>query len=246
MPVSSKLFIFFLLFFINYNATATVKNGSQNDIVKVISSDWRPYVYQENNQFKGSSYDILTQVFNQANLQFDLKIMPWARVYSYGLTKKNQLILGLGRTPQRENLFHWIGPVDKGVKAYFFRLKTNAINITKLDDVKNYRVGIQRRSYNHEFMIAHSFEKNLQLTVTPVQLIKMLIKNRLDLVLIPEKEMSEIIKNRQLDPNLVEKVFFAFKVVDYMAFSKTTSQTLIRKVTTAYQALNFEGKINLH
>jgi len=245
MPTSTKLLIFFLLLLINSDGNAAIKNDIQNVIVKVNSSDWRPYVYQENNQFKGSSYDILKVVFDKANLPFNLKIMPWARVYSYGLTKKNRLILGIGRTPKRERLFHWIGPVDKGVKVYFFRLKTNPLNITKLQDVKKYRVGIQRRSYTHEFMIAHSFEKNIQLTVTQVQLIKMLLNNRLDLVLLPEKEVLEIIKELQLNPNLVEKAHFAFKIVDYMAFSKTTSKPLIEKIKNAYQALNLEGKIIL-
>jgi len=139
-----------LLLFINsYEGVAKGKFDTQETIIKVNASDWRPYVYQENSKFKGYSYDILRDVFKRANIQFNLRMMSWARVYNFGLNKKSQMTLGVGRIPAREHLFNWIGPVNKGEEIFFYQLKNKVIDIKNLVDVKNYSFGAQRGSYTH-------------------------------------------------------------------------------------------------
>lgn len=74
----------------------------------------------------------------------------------------------------------------------------------------------------------------------------MLLGHRIDLLLLSEKEMLEISKKLQLDPNMFAKTHFAFKVRSYMAFNKMTPKALITKLKSAYQELDREGKITLH
>jgi len=246
MPTSSKLVIFLLLILNSYVGDAKVAFDPQDTIVKVNASDWRPYVYLENEKFKGYSYEILRAVFKRANMQFNLRIMSWARVYKFGLNKQSHMTLGVGRTAARESLFNWIGPVNKGEDIFFYQIKNKVIEIENLADVSKYFVGAQRGSYTHEFMTANALDKKLYLSVEQEQLVKMLLENRIDILLLSEKEMLEISKKLQLNPNIFSKAHFAFKVRSYMALNKTAPKVLIEKLTSAYQALSLEGKITLH
>ena len=57
--------------------------------------------------------------------------------------------------------------------------------------------------------------------------------------------MLALAKLKGIDPSIFERVLYAFSVKDYLAFSRSTSNKLVKKVTTAYQALQAEGKIVL-
>jgi len=95
-------------------------------------------------------------------------------------------------------------------------------------------------------MSANALAKNIYLSVEQEQLVKMLLENRIDILLLSEKEILEISKKLQLDPKIFAKAYFAFKVRGYMAFNKKAPKALIEKLTSAYQELSLEGKITLH
>lgn len=75
MSTSSTLITFFLLLIISYEGHVKVKFDDQQTVVKVNASDWLPYVYQEDKEFKGHSYHILRDVFKRADIPFLLRIM---------------------------------------------------------------------------------------------------------------------------------------------------------------------------
>jgi len=75
-------------------------------------------------------YIQLMLISRQLNLRIPLGKCPvgldqntWARVYKNGFEKKNYFISGLGRTPKREKLFQWVGPITKGIDIHFSNLK---------------------------------------------------------------------------------------------------------------------------
>ena len=122
-----------LLLFISFmGINVSAENGGGNRLVEASCSEWRPYAYKEDGVIKGSAYNIAKDVFDHARVNLNYRILPWARVYKNGLDKTNYLIGCLGRTPKREKLFHWVGPVTKGVKIYFYKMKSNSIKIGSL------------------------------------------------------------------------------------------------------------------
>ncbi|MEW6982545.1 substrate-binding periplasmic protein [Colwelliaceae bacterium 6471] len=209
-------------------------------------SEWRPYVYMEDGQPKGFSYDIVKTLFERANIQYDFQIKPWARVYKNGLEKKNYFIPGLGRTLKREPAFQWIGPLTKGIDIYFYKLKTDAVQIRNLDEAKEYSVGVERGSYYQDFLEAHFPKDKRQPVSQPDQLLKILMAKRVKFILLDEARMLKIAEKLGVDANLFEKSLFAFTVQDYLAASLNTNTALVDKLKQAYLELKAEGLINLH
>ena len=95
------------------------KASAQELALEIVCTQWRPYIFQEDSVIAGPVYDIAKQVLERAGVPFEYKTLPWARIYHNGLTKNNYLIGCLGRTPDREAIFHWIGPVTQGIDIYF-------------------------------------------------------------------------------------------------------------------------------
>ncbi len=222
------------------------KPSAEEPPMDIVCTQWRPYVVQENSVITGPVYDIAKQVMDRAEVPFEYKTKPWARIYNNGLTKEDYLIGCLGRTPAREALFHWIGPVTRGIDIYFYKLKSNPIVVTTLDQARQHNVATERGSYNHDFLRLKGFDES---RIFPMsgneQAISLLRIKRYPLYLISEDRMMALAKLKGIDSSIYERVLFAFSVKDYLAFSLNTSSLLVKKVTDAYEALQAEGKIIL-
>ena len=68
-----KRIIYSILFLIVFNTAATCKP------LELVTIDFPPYVYKENGIIKGFNVDILKAVFNEMEMQIDIKFIPWAR-----------------------------------------------------------------------------------------------------------------------------------------------------------------------
>jgi len=214
--------------------------------LEIACSQWRPYAFKENSKISGPAYEIVKQVMQRAQVDFTYKIKPWPRVYNNGLSKTNYMIGCLGRTQAREKLFHWIGPVTQGIDIYFYKLKSNPIEVSSIAQARQYKIATERDSYRQEFLQDQGFdESNMFLVSTNEQGIGMLKLKRYPLYLISERRLQVLSEAKGIDPTIFEKVLYGFSVKDYLAIGLNSSTHLVNKVTHAYQQLKAEGKIAL-
>jgi len=214
--------------------------------LEIACSQWRPFAFKENSIISGPVYEIGKAVLEHAGLSYTYKIKPWTRVYNNGLSRENYLIGCLGRTPAREKMFKWIGPVTKGIAVFFYKLKSNPFKIDSLEQAKSYDIVMQRDSYNHDFLRLNQFNDAKLFPVNKNdQIIQMLLAKRYPLILMTEEQLLDISEKKKIDLSLFEKALFAFEVKDYIAFNISTSPDLVKKVRNAYERLSAEGKIIL-
>ena len=90
---------------------------------------------------KGVSTEVVLAVLKEVNVKAKIELYPWARAYQIATTKKNHLIYSIGRIPERENLFHWVGTIAP-YKTSLYKLKIRKdIKIGSLNDAKRYTIG---------------------------------------------------------------------------------------------------------
>ena len=211
--------------------------------IKARCAEWRPFVYEEKGQLVGPAYEIALQVLKHSQHPFDYQLQPWARVYNDALNQPNFLVACIGRTPKREKLFHWIGPISKGVDIHFFKLSQNSLKISGLSQAKDYKVGAMRGTYNYDFLSVNGFEdENIHQSNTSKQLLNMLINKRYELVISDEKQLKSEAKKLNVNPDLFEKALFAFTVTDNIAFSLNTSGEVIKTFRDSYLELEYKGR----
>lgn len=217
-----------------------------DETLQVVTENWRPYSYEENNKVKGSATKIIRKVLKQANIQHKIRVYPWARTYKIATEEKNVLIYAIARTPERENMFKWGRPITAPDNTYLYKLSERKdIIINELNDAKQYQIGVIRKSVYHQFLLKHGFSDNLQ--VVPRQGLnhKKLLVKRIDLWAEGESnlhaEIQGTVPNESF--NRFKKAFLLFRYPYYMAFSKKTSDEIVDKVNAAFDQLKEENKI---
>jgi polar amino acid transport system substrate-binding protein len=215
-------------------------------VITVSCCDYKPYFYEEKGEVKGYAYETARVLLEQAGFKAVFKVMPWKRVYIMGQEEKNFMLICMGRTVKREDMFQWVAPVSEGVNYNFYKLKSNPFEITSLTDLKNYRIAVERGTQMHDFLLQNDLKDSVYELSRAELTLKLLFHNRTDLVLCSEDELKSNADNLNIDFNQFEMAFAGYTVKEYMAFGKNTSPDIVQKLQRAYRELEEQGKITLY
>ncbi|HOT59473.1 MAG TPA: hypothetical protein P5519_08315 [Spirochaetia bacterium] len=67
-------------------------------------------IYDKQNPY-GLYGEIVIEIQKQIGDETEIKIVPWARAYEDCLQNCNVILFPMNRTPEREDLFLWVGPL---------------------------------------------------------------------------------------------------------------------------------------
>lgn len=213
--------------------------------VKVVTEVLPPYQFlDKNNQASGYSVDVVNQLFNNAQIDFELDFYPWPRAYRAAINNKNTVIFSLARTPQRESSFLWIGKLH-GEEYAFYRLKSMPnVEATSLQQIMNYSVAVMRDSPNDQFLTDQKFVE-IERTPDVSQTIKMLFEKRVDFLFGSDAALKS--KTRQLGYNeeLLKKVFRVPELdADlYIAIGLGSHPQLVYELQKSYQLMQQNGSL---
>ncbi|MCX4027264.1 transporter substrate-binding domain-containing protein [Endozoicomonas sp. SM1973] len=227
---------------------ASMLQLSANELL-VVTENWPPYNYREKGQVVGASTEIVKKVLGKANYKYSIHLYPWARSYQIALYKPNVIIYTILRTPERESLFQWIGPLFSGKQFYLYKLSSRKdITLATIDDAKKYLIGVMRGDVSHQFLSSEGFEENkaLRISVSEEENIKKLYALKVDLI--SGNNISLPIRLKKLGYKFedVESAIMTFKYNYYMAVSNNTSDEVYSNLNNAFEDIyddNLKNKI---
>lgn len=209
----------------------------------VVTEEYPPYNFLDGNTHKisGMATEIVEEILKRTETSYKLGIYPWARAYQMAQDAPNVLIYAIGRNEHRETLFKWvdvIAPYD----VYLYRLKSRPeVKVQSVEDIRHYRIGAVRDDVRAQYL--ERAQVPLDLAVEDSSNAKKLASRRIDMFPIDELAMVALYKREGLDPASVVKVFKldALSAGLYMAFSKQTSDDLVRKCKLALAEIKRDG-----
>lgn len=216
---------------------------ANNDKIRVVTEHFPPYqIVEEGKPLRGTSVNIIQKLLENIKVNSDIEAFPWARAYKIALTYPNVLIFSISRVPERENLFHWIGPLDSMCNYLWTLSENTSIKVNSLEDAKEYIVGTPRDDTTHHYLLKNGFngEKNLQVVNTREQAVKMLFSKRVDLIMGAELMINQRVNKLGFDFSKLTKVFTLPSQKNNelsIAFSKSTPLPIVQKFQRAYQKL---------
>ena len=225
-------------------ATALLAQSVQAaEKIEIVTEDWRPFSYMEDGVVKGTATEVVKAVMDHSGLEYSLDVYPWARALKYATAKPNTMIFALGRSPERENKFKWVGPVTPSNNGNFYRLRTrNDIVTNTLQDAKKYSISTNNRSASQSLLQKKGFT-DVEYGWHQELSIKMLIRGRVDLLVMTEQAVKGHFEKLNLSTDLVEPVFLLLKAESFMAFSLQTDDSVVEKVRRSYRELLDQKKI---
>jgi len=109
--------------------------------LKLITEENPPYNFQnpENGAIEGSAVEIVQALMKGAGVDYSLTLMPWNRAFRETRANAGTCLFVVNRTPERETLFDWVGPLIHGGWAIYRRPGSDII-INSLADLKGHTI----------------------------------------------------------------------------------------------------------
>ena len=218
--------------------------------LNVLTEDFAPFNYIENGKITGFSTEIVDRLLEKTGFQpvrGKTLLWPWKRAYQTALEEDNVMLFTTTRTPEREDLFKWVGPLYPR-EQWIFKLKERTdIKISSLEEAKRYRIVDVKNSANYQFLLKHGFEagKNLITTNTWDSKIKMLMGGRVELASYIPLELAYRLRQIGKKYDKVEPLFLASgDLWYYVAFSKGTPDEIVNRFQQVLNTMKQDGTYN--
>ena len=225
-----KFFLCVSLFVLSLNA----------EVFKVYTEQNPPYNFLENGKLKGFSTLLLEQLFQKSGHQIfgnTIEVLPWVRGYDQVLHEKNVVLYSMVRTPEREALFQWVGPIGKMTLGVIAK-KNSHIMIATPDALHRYKIATIPDTASGRALLENGFRlEELERFSNVASQLKKLKENRVDAISFGVEPTLKLLQDLGSDASEYE-VVYVFKESDlYFAFSKETDLNLIAELNETLKTL---------
>ncbi len=221
----------------------TITSVCQADHFTLMTEELRPIGFMQDGKLTGLAVEVVREILKIVQHPDNITVLPWARAYNYIQNRPKHILFAMGRSPVRENLFKWVGPIVSN-KTYMYKKKGSDIHITTLDEAKNVgAIGVIVDDFNHTLLKSKGFT-NLTTKTNYPSLFNMLAQGRLDLVPCGELNVNALINEANVKGEIESSNVLIFNSKLYIAFSKDFSDSTVNKWQQALDTLKKNGKNN--
>lgn len=205
----------------------------------LVTEIYPPYnMLDDQGQVSGVSTDIVRQLLQSAGIDFSVAVYPWSRAILMARIQPKTCVYSMSRTPERESLYKWIGPLVYNDWVLFAIKQSNHPTLT--DALRNSRIGsykgdaivdwLQERGFNVDE--ANSDDLNPH---------KLMLK-RIDFWA-TGKSIGQYWLRRQALQNQIEPVLTFHRTEMYLACHKDMPDALIADLNHRLQAMYKHGEV---
>jgi ABC-type amino acid transport substrate-binding protein len=213
--------------------------------LRIITESYPPYNFvDKNNTVTGQSTEIVQVILEKTGMQAAIEVMPLSEGLALAQKGPKVVIYSLNRTPQREELFKWVGPIGHYEQAFYAK-KGSTITLNELEGAKNVKkIGVYKGDAGAQFLAAQGFT-NLDESLTDTEALKKLMDGTVQLWLGNEEGLVITAEQAGVNPDdLVMLPTVVIRADLYIAFSKDIPDSTVKAWQGALDALKQEKDID--
>jgi len=237
---------FSAILFICFFSTSLLSNPLNK--INFMTENYPPYNFILDGEVQGIAVDLMVLMLKRLNTthtRSDIRILPWARAYKNVLEDNNTSLFSMTRTPKREKLFKWVGPISQTSISLIAR-KDNNILVHSEKEINNYKIGVVRKDIGEQLLYTLGIkEKQIESTggIDALhKLIKMLNRNRFDLLSYESEVVNWEMKKLGFEIKDYEVVYNLSQAELFFAFHKETPDDLIQLLQKTLDDIKKEKK----
>ncbi|MCL6414119.1 ABC transporter substrate-binding protein [Aestuariirhabdus sp. Z084] len=227
------------LLFIGTSAVADYKLSLQTENFPPYNFSLNGSNYAKDRDIDGISVRIVREVFKRAKVNHKITLrFPWARIYKKALESEKYGVFSMVRSEEREPLFKWVGPLAPDEWVFFAR-EGSGIQLSSLEDAKNYVVG----GYKGDALTEYLLEQGLEIKQAASDNLnaRKLAAGKIDLW--AANSFSGRFLATQENVKGIKQVLTFDKVDLYLGLNKSTPDEVVAKLQSAVDAMHKDGTI---
>lgn len=239
-------FLFYCLATLPFNVFSNdTQTGNSAELV-YYTEIYPPSNYLVDNKLTGMSVELLKLMWKEMNVsEQPIQIVPWPRGYKLTLNQKNSVLFTMSRTPKRENLFKWVGPIFTASHVLLAKADFKH-EINTVADAYPYLIAAKREDISEIALIEAGFPKeNIAPLVDLGQSVAMLDNGKIDLIIVSQASIQGMVASSNLTMDQFKIVYTVNQEKNYFAFHLSTPDNLINKFQAALNHIEKDRKILL-
>lgn len=212
---------------------------------QVVTEEWAPYNYQENNKLTGMATEIVRGIMTLTGDDFEVVLLPSMRSARTLKTRPKTIMYSLFRTTEREPLYKWVGPIIEE-SIYPYQLSNAQQPVNSLEQLLHApRITTRHAGLIPDILQSRGFN-NLEKSATEsLQLYRMLLAGRTEII-IGDTSAGVAYYSRQLKiaPGTLRRIpIEIYRSSLYIAFSRDCDDELVGAWANALDQLRRSGEL---
>lgn len=211
---------------------------------QVVTEEWAPYNYEENNQLTGMTTEIVRAIMALTGDDFEMVMLPSMRASHVLRTRPRTIMYSMFRTPEREPLYKWVGPIaEESIHAYQL---ADAPPVNSLEQLLHApRITTRHAGLVPDMLRSLGFN-NLDRSATEnLQLYRMLLAGRTRII-VGDNDAGVAFYSRQLNiaPGTLRQIpIELYRSSLYIAFSRDSEDEQVATWAEALEQLRHSGEL---
>ena len=232
--------VLLLMFCFGLGLSASAQAVPQAASLRLLSEEFPPITFTQNGVPKGLAVELVEDIQRRLGQQQTIEFMPWSRAYREVQGPGQIALFTMARTPLREPLFKWVGPVVTFYSSIHAPAQ-GGLRLRSLEDAKRFEaVLVVRDWFTAEELTTLGF-KNLVPVSDPVTALRMLLAKRAPLFATERQSMPGIMAQAGLPEESLDTVYTYASSHGYIAFSKDTPDALVKAWADQLEAMKRDG-----
>ncbi|MBN1665126.1 MAG: transporter substrate-binding domain-containing protein [Deltaproteobacteria bacterium] len=208
-----------------------------------MTEQYPPFNFEEKGRLQGIAVDLLEEILKKANVDFNrnqICLTSWTEGYRRALKEKNTIVFSTTRTPEREKLFQWVGPIAP-TKIVIIARKDRSLKIHAFDDLKKLKIAALRDDIGEQLLMRGGIKSRAIIVKEKAEdVIRMLEAGTADAWAYEETAGLWLIKHMAADPGNFAGLYRLDEGELYFAVNRKTPEEAVKKMQNALNDLKNE------
>src|SRR5512139_2371520 len=209
-------------------------------IFQLVTEDYPPVTFMKDGKPSGFVTDIVREIAARQGVPDTIRLTSWKNAYNMALLAPKVVLFSAERTPEREKLFQWVGPVGKN-SAILYAKKGSGIRLGSLDEAKKLAAIATTTNWFTEQQLKREGFKNLLSSPDPRANVRQLMNGEAQLSVFTDITIPEIARDAGYRMQDLEPVFTVTQTYFYIALSKDTPAEVVRAWQSTLDGLKRDG-----
>ena len=212
---------------------------------RVVTEEWAPYNYQQGNQLTGMTTEIVRAIMALTGDNFEVVMLPSMRTTRALDQQPKTIMYSLFRTPEREHLYKWVGPIVEE-SIYPYQLGNTQSPVNTLDQLRHApRITTRQAGLIPDMLQSRGFDNLDKSASENLQLYSMLLAGRTGII-VGDTPAGVAYHSHQLNlaPGTLREIpVELYRSSLYIAFSRDCDDKVVNAWARALSQLRHTGEL---